>query len=179
MRQVAVVWIVVLVPALRRTRVEPEPLAAVGSRQLRRRRGVRERLRARQRGLKVVVRGDGLVKLLLCLLVVLKPGVRRLRLMVTMLLHRLLRRLHRLLRRLHLLHLLRLLVLLVLLVLVHLLQVIRVRRVQTYPVPTPRRPRPVPAVTRRGSRRRGSRGRRPRHARRKISHRLHMNRVTI
>ena len=173
----------VLVPALRRTRVEPEPLAAVGSRQLRRRRGVRERLRARQRGLKVVVRGDGLVKLLLCLLVVLKPGLRRLRLMVTMLLHRMLRRLHRLLHRLHLLlhrlHLLRLLVLLVLLVLVHLLQVIRVRRVQTYPVPTPRRPRPVPAVTRRGSRRRGSRGRRPRHARRKISHRLHMNRVTI
>lgn len=103
MRQVAIVWIVVLVPALRRTRVEPEPLAAVGSRQLRRRRGVRERLRARQRGLKVVVRGDGLVKLLLCLLVVLKPGVRRLRLMVTMLLHRMLRRLHRLLHRLHLL----------------------------------------------------------------------------
>ena len=173
----------VLVPALRRTRVEPEALAAVGGRQLRRRRGVRERLRARQRGLKVVVRGDGLVKLLLCLLVVLKPGLRRLRLMVTMLLHRMLRRLHRLLHRLHLLlhrlHLLRLLVLLVLLVLVHLLQVIRVRRVQTYPVPTPRRPRPVPAVTRRGSRRRGSRGRRPRHARRKISHRLHMNRVTI
>ena len=37
---------------------------------------------------------------------------------------------------------------------------------------------PVPAVTRRGSRRRGSRGRRPRPARPKISHRLHMNWVT-
>ena len=109
---------------------------------------------------------------------VLKPGLRQLRLMVTMLLHRLLRQLHLLLRRLHLLRLLVLVHLLVLLVLVHLLQVIRVRRVQTYPVPTPAS-RPVPAV----NSSRVSPAWEPRTtastARPKISHRLHMNRLPM
>ena len=101
--------------------------SSVGRREFRRRRGVRQRLRASQRRLKVVVRGDGLVELLLGmrLRVVLIP-----RLVIPLMVLGLLRLLH--LLHLHLLlhlllHVLRML---------HLLQVVHVRGVQTYPVPT-------------------------------------------
>ena len=72
--------------------------SSVGCREFRRRRGVRQRLRASQRRLKVVVRGDGLVELLLGmrLRVVLIPRM----LIPLMVRLRLLRLLH-----LHLLHL--------------------------------------------------------------------------
>ena len=148
--------------------------SSVGCREFRRRRGVRQRLRASQRRLKVVVRGDGLVELLLGmrLRVVLIPRM----LIPLMVRLRLLRLLH-----LHLLHLH--LLLLHVLLLLHLLQVVHVRGVQTYPVPT-RCPRhrmdalsgwiklsarvdslravPGPPVARHRPRGRGRRGLRPR-----------------